>query len=64
MYGVIFLDLEGEIMYYKPLPFIELEDRSMVVGQDLFCGKTGFLTDDITHWMPADDTFRANEASN
>ena len=36
-----FLDLEGEVLYYKPLPF--------VVGLDMFHGKTGFLTDD---WMP------------
>lgn len=44
-----FLNLEGEGVQYKPLPFIELEDRSIVVGLDMFHGKTGFLTDD---WMP------------
>lgn len=48
-------------MQYEPLPFIELKNRSIVVGRDLSHGKTGFLTDDITHWMPADDTFRDNE---
>jgi hypothetical protein len=74
-----FLNLEGEVMQYKPLPFIELEDWSIVVGRDLFHGKTGFLTDDVTHWMPAEeelmytwwfgdtacyDTFRNNEVGN
>lgn len=39
-----------DIMKYKGEAVIYEDDRTMLVGQDSFVNKTGFLTDDVTHW--------------
>lgn len=46
---ITYFELTGiEISTYKNLAGTEDE----VFGHNLFFNKSGFLTDDVTHWMP------------
>lgn len=49
---IIYFEHTGvEVATYKNL--VGTEDE--IFGHNLFYNKSGFLTDDVTHWMPCKD---------
>ena len=44
------LNFPYDIMKYKGVATIEDDDETYLIGEDSFVNRSGFLTDDVTHW--------------